>query len=252
MSDHPELENSVAAFVLGAAEEEETTAVRTHLAGCADCRALALRLQRAADALPLATDIVEPPTSLKSRILAAAAASSRTPSSTPSPRARILPLRRVRPSGRAWTSRLAANFPLTAIAVLALAVLALGAWNLQLTNLLGHQQAPSQVAKTTLVGRGEMAGVQASVVDFKDQSVALVTFSRMPTPPAGKVYEIWLIPASGTPEGVAVFQPDADGSKTVVLIHDLRQYKVIAVTVEQGPSGAPVPTQSPSLAGNTV
>ena len=97
-----------------------------------------------------------------------------------------------------------------------------------------------------------MAGVEATVVDFKDQSVALVTFSRMPAPPAGKVYEVWLIPASGAPEGVAVFQPEPDGSKTVVLTHDLRQYKVIAVTVEQGPAGVPVPTQSPSLSGSTV
>ncbi len=252
MSDHPELENSVAAFVLGAAEEGEMTAVRAHLAGCADCRRLAARLQRAADALPLATDIVEPPARLKSRILTAAAASGRTSSSPPWSRTRILPIRRGGPSGRRWSSRLAANVPLTAVAVLALAVLGLGAWNLQLVNQLGHQRASSQVTKTTLVGQGEMAGVQASVVDFKDQSIALVTFNRMPTPPPGKVYEVWLIPASGAPVGVAVFQPEADGSKTVVLTHDLRQYRVIAVTVEQGPNGVPMPTQSPSLAGNTV
>ena len=252
MTDHPELENSVAAYVLGAAEEEEMTAVRAHLGGCADCRELATRLQRAADALPLATDLVGPPERLKARILAAAAASSRSPSSRPPSRARVLPLRRVSATGRGWGTRFADDFPRAAVAALALAVLGLGAWNLQLVNKLGHQPTQSQLAKTTLLGRGEMAGAQASIVDFKGQSVALVTFSRMPTPPAGKVYEVWLIPASGEPEGVAVFQPEGDGSKTVVLSHDLLQYKVIAVTVEQGPAGVPLPTQPPSLSGSTV
>ena len=78
MSDHPELEMSVAAFVLGAAEVDEMEEVRVHLAGCAECRLLAARLQRAADSLSLATEIVEPPARLKSKILEAAS-SARTP-----------------------------------------------------------------------------------------------------------------------------------------------------------------------------
>jgi anti-sigma-K factor RskA len=251
MSDHPELENSVAAFVLGAAAEEEAAAVRAHLGGCAECRELASRLQRAAAALPLATDLVEPPARLKSRILAAAAASPRPHSQTPI-RRRIVPLRPSRAPGWARAPRWRRGFPTAAVAALALAVLALGAWNLHLVDQLNHQQAPSQVASTTLVGSGPMTGVRATVLDFKGQSVALLTFSRMPVPAPGKVYEVWLIPASGAPVGVAVFQPDADGGKTIVVTRDIQQYKVIAVTVEQGPSGATAPTQSPSLAGNTV
>ena len=251
MTDHPELENSVAAFVLGAADEDEMEAVRTHLGSCAECRELAARLQRAADALPLATEIVEPPARLKARILAAAATTARIPVQAPS-RARILALpRRQALSGWSWP-RLPASLPTAAAAALVLAVLGLGAWNLHLVDQLGRRQSPRQVASVTLSGRGELSGAQATVVDFREQSVALVTFIRLPAPPPGKVYELWLIPASGAPEAVTVFQPDGDGSKTLVVNRDLRRYKIIAVTAEDGPAGVTAPTQQPSLAGNVV
>lgn len=247
MTDHPELENSVAAFVLGAADEDEMEAVRAHLGGCAECRQLAGRLQRAADALPLATEIVDPPARLKARILAVAATTARTPARSPS-RARILALPRPRSlSGWSWP-RLPATLPMAAAAALVLAVLGLGAWNLHLVDQLDHQQ----VASVTLSGQGQLSGAQATVVDFRQQSVALVTFSRLPAPPPGKVYELWLIPASGAPEAVTVFQPDGDGGKTVVVNRDLRRYKIIAVTAEDGPAGVAAPTQQPSLAGNVV
>lgn len=251
MTDHPELENSVAAFVLGAADEEEMAEVRAHLGGCAECRQLAARLQRAADALPLATEIVEPPARLKARILAAASTTARTPAQPPT-RARILAFPR-RPALAGWTwPRLPASLPAAAAAALVLAVLGLGAWNLHLVDQLGRQSAARQVASATMSGRGQLSGAQATVVDFREQSVALVTFSRLPAAPPGKVYEIWLIPASGAPEAVTVLQPDADGTKTVVVNRDLRRYHVIAVTVEDGPAGVAAPTQPPVMAGNTV
>ena len=69
MSDHPELEALIAVYVLGAVGPEEAESVRTHLAGCAECRQLAARLQRAVDALPMATELEPPPAQLKAGIL---------------------------------------------------------------------------------------------------------------------------------------------------------------------------------------
>lgn len=251
MSDHPELENSVAAFVLGAAEEEEMDEVRAHLGGCAECRELVTRLQRAADALPMAADMVQPPAQLKLRILKSAAASPRTAAHHPA-RSRMVLFPQAPTLRRSWRPHLSAIFPTAAIAALALAVLALGAWNLRLVDQLNHQPSFSAVAATTLSGQGELVGAQATLLDFNNQSVALVTFSRLPAPPPGKVYEVWLTSATGAAANVAVFQPDADGSKTVVLNRDVRKYKLISVTVEDGPSGAPAPTQAPVLAGKIV
>lgn len=249
MTDHAELENSVAASVLGAAGDKEMEDVRAHLAGCADCRLLAARLQRATDSLSLAIEIVEPPARLKSRILEAAAAAARTPAQSPA-KARIIHLRRGRTRPWAIGSRMAAGFPKAAVAALALAVLGLGSWNVYLTTQLSREQG--QVVSGTLTGRAEMSGVQATVLDFKAHSLAVVSFSKLPAAPAGKVYELWLIPASGAAERVAVFQPDIDGSNTVVVNRDLSHYKWMAVTVENGPSGAPAPTQEPSIIGRAV
>ena len=95
-------------------------------------------------------------------------------------------------------------------------------------------------------------GAKANVVDFRDQGVALVSFSRLPQLPADRVYELWLIPSSGQPESAGVFRPELDGSKTMVIVKDLKRYKLIAVTVEAGPNGVTAPTQAPGIAGNTV
>ncbi len=45
------------------------------------------------------------------------------------------------------------------------------------------------------------------------------------------------------------FTPDPDGSKVVRLTQDLARTRSLAVTVERGPTGSPVPTQRPQLTG---
>lgn len=248
MSDHPELENAVAAYVLGAADPEEMESVRTHLAGCDSCRAVAARLQRAVDELPLAVELGAPPARLKTSLLAAVVASPRRQAPPP---AAALPVRRPKPPRHGPAFGWLRLRPATvAIAALAVLVVGLGGWNLWLAGQLS--QSRHQVAQETLTGTGPMSSAQAKVVDLRDQGVALVSFSHLPPLASGRVYELWLIPPGGAPEAAAVFQPDSDGGKTLVVGKDLRRYKLIAVTVEAGPEGAPAPTQTPSLAGATV
>ena len=43
MSDHEEIESSLAAWVLGAIDVEESEVIRIHVEGCASCRQEALR-----------------------------------------------------------------------------------------------------------------------------------------------------------------------------------------------------------------
>jgi anti-sigma-K factor RskA len=250
MTDHPELENAVAAYVLGAAEPDELEGVRAHLAGCDDCRAVAARLQRAVDELPMAVGLIAPPAHLKANILTAAAAP--LPSQTAPSDVAQTRVRRTPPTPNRWSFLvpLAPRPSGVAIAVLALVVLGLGGWNLWLAAQLS--QGRPQVAQITLTGSGSMAGAQAKVVDLRDQGVALVSFSHLPRLSADHVYEVWLITADGHPEAAAVFQPDADGGKTLVIGKDIRLFKVIAVTVEAGPDGTAAPSQAPGLSGNTI
>ena len=68
MSDsdrHEELENAVAAWVLGALDADEAASVRLHVEGCASCRAVESRMRRVVGALPLVAEEVAPPARLR-------------------------------------------------------------------------------------------------------------------------------------------------------------------------------------------
>ena len=109
---------------------------------------------------------------------------------------------------------------------------------------------PAPVVRSTLAGHGELAGARATVIDLKSEGVALVDFSGLPQLDSGKVYEIWLITASGRPDPAGVFVPDSNGSKFVLLSKSLADYTQMAVTSEEGPAGTLAPTQQPQLYGN--
>src|SRR2546426_8697707 len=90
MSDHEEMESSVAAWVLGALDADEAETVPSHAEGCPTCRELAARLRRVVGALPLVVDEVDPPARLSERVIAAAMASRESPaaaSARPRPKA---------------------------------------------------------------------------------------------------------------------------------------------------------------------
>src|SRR5258708_2515119 len=96
MSDHEELEGTVAAWVLGALDADEAESMRVHVEGCATCRQAAARFRRAADSLPLEVEEVVPPARLRERVLIAASAARA--STMPSAAAR----RRAPPAPGRW------------------------------------------------------------------------------------------------------------------------------------------------------
>jgi hypothetical protein len=65
------MQGSIAACLLDAADTDEAAAV-AHVRSCPSCSELARRLAKAAAAVPLSVDPVEPPPGLRSRILKAA------------------------------------------------------------------------------------------------------------------------------------------------------------------------------------
>jgi len=244
MSEHDELELSVAAWVLGAVEAGEAQELSLHIEGCPSCREAAARLSRATAALPLAVEEVMPPARLRERVLSAAAASRGTVAS-PAPRAQPRRPARVAPApapARGWRPAFAA----AAAVLLALLV------GVAAGDLLGRSSvppAPNAVARYTIVGSQELAGARASVIDLKSDGVALVDFTGLPPIPSGKVYEVWLITPGGRADPAAVFVPDSNGSKVVLVNHSLNGYSVMAVTREVGPSGTDAPTEQPQMAG---
>src|SRR5437660_1334354 len=90
--DHDEIEDLLAAFVLGATDPQEEALVREHLEGCSTCTSTVQRLRRALGAVPLAAETVAPPQRLRHQILSAAGASRAPEFATPR-RTRVLRLR---------------------------------------------------------------------------------------------------------------------------------------------------------------
>jgi hypothetical protein len=267
--EHDELESSIAAFVLDAADAKEGDIARAHMDACPSCREMARRLSRAAVALPLAADEVKPPERLRARILAAAEA---TPPVSPGPFSPARALQIARGDRRNLDPTRPSRLPrLLAAAVAAIIVLAvvigLATWTIrlnqqieqqnhelnQLNGKLGQQnqlinQAP---AYHTLAGSGPLAGASGTVTSKPNNDPGIIfDFNGLPQLPAGKVYEVWLIDGNQHASRVGIFRPDVFGAGRLVSTKSLVGIKVVAVTVENGPNGVDQPTQSPPMTGN--
>ena len=245
MSDHEELESNLAAWVLGALDPEEAEVLRAHVEGCASCRETMARLQRAVGAMPLAVDEVAPPARLRARVLAAAAASG-------GPSVALMRVRRklTRPVRRNALAPLFERLPVYAAAAAVIVALVAG---VVAGELAGRQTAaPNPVARFTLSGHQSLAGAKATVIDLKSDGLALVDFSGLPALGQGRVYEVWLITSGGRADPAAVFVPDTNGSKVVLVNRALQGYAQMAITDEAGPNGSQAPTQSPQLYGGVA
>ena len=104
-------------------------------------------------------------------------------------------------------------------------------------------------AHYTMSGTGPLAGASATVTAYQPRDVALVSFTGLPQPAPGRIYEMWLIDASGHARPAGVFTPDPSGHATLQVGHTIRDARGMAVTQESGPAGAQAPTQKPQLAG---
>src|SRR5579864_4346975 len=242
MFDHEQLESSVAPWVLGALEPDDSEAVASHIEACASCLDVANRLRRVTGVLPLAVEEVKPPDRLRERVLAAAA-SSRSVAPVPANRRVARPVERRR-LAISWRGRVPVYAAAAAVAIALVAGVVAG-------EAVGSRApAPaSQVARFTLAGHQDLAGARATVIDLKSDGVALVDFSGLPALLSGRVYEVWLITPGGRADPAGVFVPDTNGGKFVLVNEPLGGYSEMAITTEAGPDGTQAPTQQPQLSG---
>src|SRR5258706_8920664 len=240
MSDHEELEGTVAAWVLGALDAAEAESIRLHVEGCATCRQTAARFRRAADSLPLEVEEVVPPARLRERVLVAASAAraSTMPSAPARKRAALVP-GRWKPVATVQLGRLTA-FAAAATVLLALLI------GLVVGGLLGRGSvsppAP-QVARFTLAGHGALAAAHGTVIDLKNDGVTLVDFSGLPALDKGKVYEVWLITPGGHPDSAAGVGPDNNGREAVLGDMPPKGHPHMAGPPQDRPGRSPLPTQ---------
>ncbi len=209
-----------AAYALDALDPEEREAFEAHLAQCERCRDEVAELSATAAALAFGVESVAPPPALRERILDTARAE--------------------RPNVVPFPSRSPRILAAMAAAAACVAV-GLGIWNVSLHERLGsaHRQALERVA---------ISGATGSLVVTSGQTAALV-LSDMPSAPAGKTYEAWVIDR-GTATPAGLFR-GGHGMTYVPIGRDVPSGATVGVTIEPA-GGSARPTTKPLVVSQTV
>ncbi len=232
-----ELLDSYEMHALGLLEDPERAALEEHLRrGCDVCSA---GIQRAytfnAGLLATLPEEVHPSSRLRGRVLASVGARE--------------------PGSWKWTFAWA-----SAVAALALVTFYLSVQNRNAQSELAL--ARQRVAKTT----GDLTQAQETLSFLREADTKAVTFGKgmngrvyvnksrgvlliannLPPAPAGKTYELWVIPKGGAPQPAGLFQSSETGSVMYLSKTTTPDLSAVAVSVEPE-SGSQAPTTTPIL-----
>ena len=226
---HDELRDDLAAYALGALEEDEAERLRAHLETCVACRRQLRWLQPAVDILPRTVEQLDPPPRLRDSLMESVRAESR-------PAAREPP-ERVRES---WWSglQIALRRPATAVAVAATLIVGVVA------GYLIHE--PGGSATSTFEAQALQGGGGASGQLERNGGSGILRVQGMPTLARDQVYEVWVQRGDGTLEPSSLFVPRRDHSGDAAVPDDLNGADAVLVTAEpQG--GSSQPTSDPIM-----
>lgn len=262
----------LALYSVQALSPAESAEVKAHLNTCARCRAALAEALADVSLIGMSAPQQDIPAGARQRFMAAV---ENTPQTSPgvtesSPVAMSTPPVHSHKGGAGWMTWL--GWIIAAAAILA--AIALGLQDSFLENRLTQDQR--QVAQLT--AQASQAQNLQSLLDAltspQAQQVTLTETRRPAAPvghatylwqsgtlvfeasnlrpvPAGKTYELWLIPANGqAPIPAGLFRPDASGSASVVMppLPKGVKAKAFGVTVEQA-QGSNAPTLPIVMAG---
>jgi anti-sigma-K factor RskA len=218
---HDRWADAAGAYVLGAMAPDEREDFEGHMATCAACRQEVDELRPAAEALPMASPPMVPPVALKDRIMAEVE------------REATLLAQAGAGADRPERAQRRRRFPalgLRRLAPVAAALLIVGV-------LIGSQLGgggPRDV-------RFDRAGATLTI----DGDRATLVADKLPAPPRGRVYEVWVVPkGEKTPRPTnALFMPRGDGSAEAAVPGDASQFGQVLVS-DEPPGGSETPTGS--------
>ena len=235
--NHEELQDCYELYALGVAGDPERTEIREHLArGCEVCMQNLQRARELTSMLAATPDAAAPSPRLRRRIMASVGAGEHR---------------------FGWAPFLAG-----AMALALFAAFYFSSRERQFANetvTLRDQLRRQDIELTRLNEAFAILGGPGTIeaafgqgpkgkVYVNPQRGVLMIASNLPPAPAGKIYEMWVIPKSGKPIPAGLFQSDASGAATHVqpgpVVADA---SIVAVTLEPQ-SGSPQPTTTPLLA----
>ncbi len=212
---HEELQALAAGYVLGVLEPDEAAAFARHLASCSDCLKLVAELRGIVDVLPLAVEQVEPPPSLRARVLEAVRTEAKQNGT-----AAALPAR----ARRGLLSGILAR-PMAWAAAVVLLLAALGAttgWAFAMRGSLDSSQARVSSlydAMTVLAQADRRWQISGSSIDpsahgvlaySSQQHAAMLIMWGLPQATGARTYNAWTV-ANGTRQGMGQMHQVDDG-----------------------------------------
>jgi anti-sigma-K factor RskA len=274
---HEELRELSGGYALGILDEPERRAFEAHISTCASCAAEVRDFTAVASALALDVPQVDPPASLRERVLRAAT----LPASQPAVVEEITSRRAIPEPRRPRREGLLALLSAAAVVI----AVALGAYAVslqrriavleeqvrsaadraaqsqqQLVQLRAAADQSTQVRRILAAGdlrRLDLAGTKAAPAAagrgfWSPAEGLVVAFANLPATEAGRVYQLWVIPPGGSPIDAGLLELQPDG-RALALARAGTSQRVgtVAITLEPA-GGSPVPTLSNMIAAGTL
>ena len=224
--DHEEIKDLLAAYVLGAMDQDEAAEIRSHVLSCDECMAEADALAGASSNLALAVEPSPLPAGFADRVLAIATAQDAEPESVPKRRRSFVPAF------------------LTAASLGLAAVLGFQVYETQL-KLERQEQVLGALLHQNGVELQGSSGAVARVVPSSDGS--LFAAAGLQKAPPGHTYQLWFLNENEDPVSGGTFDVTG-GIATLESDHSIEDFEGAAVTIEQA-GGSAAPTTTPILSG---
>jgi len=254
-------QEDLALHAMQALTPEESSAVQSHVDGCADCRRELAEQTGDLSVLALSVEQQPLPAGSRERFLARVAAE---PRAAATPQLSVAPgpsRRRIMPVLLPW----AACAAMLAVAAYLgvknstleqtlntdraqIATLAAQAARAQ--SVLDTLTAPSAQRATLTAGK-PVAAPTGHTTYVPERGALIFVANHLQQVPASKTYELWIIPANGSaPIPAGTFRPDANGTASVILppLPQGVPAKAFGVTIENE-GGADKPTMPIVLSG---
>jgi len=226
--DHARFLDDAASYALGALEDTEVRAFEAHLAGCEQCRTELVLMQEAVATLPEAAPAVGAAPELKERVMAIVSGeAARRPDASAGRAARV--------RDRGPIAIRPRRFGLGQVAVALAAVAALV--------VVGVIVLGGGTSTRTYAGIVHAPGASASLL--RSGHTATLRVTRLPAPPDGRIYEVWLERGSQPPQPTSALFTTSTG--TIAVPGDMSGVRAVLVTAEPRPYGSRTPTRAPIL-----